>query len=425
MKVLLLNQSFFPDEVATSQYVTDIARDLVACGHEVTVVAARRDYVWRERLYPKFSVEAGVRVHRVGSTGFGKSTRLGRMVDTATFDAALMWRMARLPRQDVVAAFTSPPLVGLYGAIAASLWRARFVHWLMNINHAIAVELGYVRPRGWLARLLVRMFRHTLKQADCIVVMDRWMNKVVESERVIPPERIAVVPLWPIHEHDEGSGAAASAFRRRHGLADRFVVLHSGNLSYIHPLDTVLQAALRLKHDPSVAFVFVGQGIRERDIDAVVAQEGLSNIVRLPYQPRKDLAASLGMADLHLVVMGDAASGLAHSSKIYSILASGGPFLFVGPRDSHIAEDFLDGYAGVFHAANGDVEGFLSSLDKARRLTPEERADIARHNQGLVASRFGRTSGIRRAADVIMAGESGAMPVPSCQDAIPEGQSGP
>ena len=426
MKILLVNQSFYPDEVATSQYVTDIARDLAARGHDVTVIAGRRDYVWRDRLYPRSTVEDGIRVHRVGSTGFGKSTRLGRMVDTATFDAALLWWMARLPRQDLVVAFTSPPLVGLYAGMIAGLWRARFVHWLMNINHAIALELGYVRPGSALARLLVSMFRSTLRKSDRIVVMDRRMKKVVESEKVIAPDKIAVVPLWPIHDHDSDSETAALAFRERHGLSGRFVVLHSGNLSYIHPLDTVLEAAVRLKHDPSVVFVFIGQGIRERDIDEVAAREHLSNIVRLPYQPREALAASLGMADLHLIVMGEAASGLAHSSKIYSILASGGPYLFVGPRDSHIGDDFLNDCAGAFHVPNGDVEQFLSCLEKAHRLTPEDRAQIAEHNR-MVASRFSRANGIRRATDVILAGDTVAEPALPRQDfrAVPEGPSEP
>ena len=425
MKILLINQSFFPDEVATSQYVTDIARDLASRGHDVTVIAARRDYVSRDRLYPRFAVEGGIRVLRVGSTGFGKSTRLRRMVDTATFDIALLWRMARLPRQDIVVAFTSPPLVGLYGAVAASLWGARFVHWIMNINHAIALELGYVRRGTALARLLVSMFRHTLRKSDRIVVMDRRMKKAVESENVIRPEKIAVVPLWPIHDHDSDSGAAALAFRERHGLSGRFVVLHSGNLSYIHPLDTVLAAAVRLKHDSSLVFVFIGHGLRERDIDQVVAREHLSNIVKLPYQRRGELGASLGAADLHLIVMGEAASGLAHSSKIYSILASGGPFLFAGPHDSHITDDFLNDYAGAFHAPNDDVEEFLSCLEKARRLTPEERADIARHNRSLVASHFDRTSAIKRASDVVLASDIVPTPRLPRQDlrAIQEEQS--
>jgi uncharacterized metal-binding protein len=40
MKVLLLNQCFYPDVVATAQYLTDLALELRNAGHDVTVVAA-------------------------------------------------------------------------------------------------------------------------------------------------------------------------------------------------------------------------------------------------------------------------------------------------------------------------------------------------------------------------------------------------
>ena len=40
MRVLLLNQFFWPDSSATSQLLTDLARALVAEGHEVTAISS-------------------------------------------------------------------------------------------------------------------------------------------------------------------------------------------------------------------------------------------------------------------------------------------------------------------------------------------------------------------------------------------------
>jgi len=38
MRILLLNQFFYPDSAATSQFLTDLARGLAAEGHSVRVV---------------------------------------------------------------------------------------------------------------------------------------------------------------------------------------------------------------------------------------------------------------------------------------------------------------------------------------------------------------------------------------------------
>ena len=82
MKILLLNQAFYPDSVATSQYVTDIARELYSQGHEITVLCARRDYTEPRLVYRPFEFVDGIRVHRVGSTRFGKESLLTRILDT-------------------------------------------------------------------------------------------------------------------------------------------------------------------------------------------------------------------------------------------------------------------------------------------------------------------------------------------------------
>ena len=44
MRVLLINQVFYPDVAATAQHGHDLARDLVKHGHQVTAIASRSLY---------------------------------------------------------------------------------------------------------------------------------------------------------------------------------------------------------------------------------------------------------------------------------------------------------------------------------------------------------------------------------------------
>ena len=44
MRILLLNQCFYPDVVSTAQHLTDLALGLAGKGHKVTVLASRRGY---------------------------------------------------------------------------------------------------------------------------------------------------------------------------------------------------------------------------------------------------------------------------------------------------------------------------------------------------------------------------------------------
>jgi glycosyltransferase involved in cell wall biosynthesis len=281
----------------------------------------------------------------------------------------------------------------------------------MNINHEMAMEIGYVRRKSLLGRVLTAIYRFTLRTCDRVVVMDRWMKSRVEREGVVDPQNIVIVPVWaatPDEDDERAAPQGVNPFRDKYGLVGKFVVVLSGNFSYVHPLDTVLEAIVRLKDDPSIVFVFIGYGLREKDINEHVRRHGLTNVLKLPYQPRELLGKSLGMADLHLIVMGNATSGLLHSSKIYSILASGRPYLFVGPRDSHIVSDVLEPCAGGFHVENGDVDGFLEVIEKVKRLSTEERTAIDLRNRAFVASHFSRDECLARFTKHVIGPSSGS-----------------
>ena len=51
MRILILNQAFYPDVVATAQYAAELAAYLAAQGHEVEVIAARRGWICLEGLF--------------------------------------------------------------------------------------------------------------------------------------------------------------------------------------------------------------------------------------------------------------------------------------------------------------------------------------------------------------------------------------
>ncbi|HEY3580569.1 MAG TPA: glycosyltransferase, partial [Pyrinomonadaceae bacterium] len=152
-------------------------------------------------------------------------------------------------------------------------------------------------------------------------------------------------------------------FRRKHGLDHRFVVMYAGNHSPCHPLDTLLQAALRLETRDDIVFCFIGGGSEYAKVKEFALHHSLTNVRTLPYQPLSELASSLSAADLHVVVMGDAFVGIVHPSKIYNIISIGAPALYIGPQPSHISELALP----VMHKHHGDVDGVTKAIVQASR----------------------------------------------------------
>jgi hypothetical protein len=140
--------------------------------------------------------------------------------------------------------------------------------------------------------------------------------------------------------------------------------MYAGNHSPCHPLDTLLEAALKLKTLDDIAFCFVGGGSEHARVKQFALRHALGNVRCLPYQPLNELAGLLSAADLHVVVMGDEFVGIVHPSKIYNIMAVGTPALYVGPQPSHITDLATQNSGRFLLHRHGDVDGVVLAVSE-------------------------------------------------------------
>jgi glycosyltransferase involved in cell wall biosynthesis len=367
MKILILNQAFYPDIVATAQHATDLALALTEAGHRVTVVSSRRGYddaAWR---FPKREIWKGIEIFRIPTTGLGKKRKWRRVVDIVMFLMACFLRVLFLPRFDVIVTLTSPPLISFFAALVVPFKARRLVFWSMDLNPDEAIAAGWLKEGSLAARLLSRMLRYSLHKADSVIVLDRFMKERILAKH-IDEAKVVVIPPWSHDDQIHFDAAGREEFRVRYGLENKFVVMYSGNHSPCHPLDTLIAAAERLAHHEEIAFCFVGGGSEFEKVKDHVRRRGLRNVLTIPYQPMSNLAASLSAADLHVVVMGDGFIGIVHPCKIYNILAVGKPFLYIGPARSHVM-DIAGMYPNrQFGYANrhGEVAAVVASIMDAK-----------------------------------------------------------
>lgn len=337
MKILLLNQCFYPDYVATAQYLTDLGLGLREAGHEVTVVASSRGYDNPQNRYSVKETWQGIRIRRIWTTSLGKKAKWRRFVDFGVFWLNAFFTLLCLPRFDVTVSLTSPPLISTLGTAMAWLKGGAVVPWIMDLNPDEAVAAGWLKEGGISERVLSALQRWSFHRAARIIALDRFMAERLMAKGV-PEQVIHTDAPWSHDDALQWDAVGRANFRAKHGLTDKFVVMYSGNHSPCHPLDSILESALTLAKDDRVAFLFVGGGSEFVKVKAFAAERGLTNITCLPYQPLETLSASLSSADLHLVIMGPPFVGMIHPCKVYNLLALGLPFLAIGPQESHLTD---------------------------------------------------------------------------------------
>ena len=369
LRILILNQAFYPDCVATAQYGSELGQTLATSGHEVYALAGNRGYDDPAKKFPDREVWEGIRIVRVPSLGLGKGTKLRRALEFAWFMMACSYKLFIFPKFDVIVALTSPPIISYLAAWMKLLKGSKLVYWTMDINPDEAIAAGWLDEGSLIARGLIAAQSFSIRMSDRIVVLDRFMEERVR--RHSPGSSISVIPPWPL-DCVVFDRQGREKFRENHGMGGKFVIMYSGNHSPCHPLDVILEAADVLRDEDDFLFAFVGGGSEHLNVKMFASARRLKNVVTLPYQPKQDLASSLGAADLQVVVMGNPFVGMIHPCKIYNILALGAPFLYVGPPESHIsdlASSLGEAANCVASVRHGDVKGAVAAIQNARNHT--------------------------------------------------------
>lgn len=378
IRVLLINQYYWPDRASTAQHLTDLAESLASQGHECHVLCSKGGYQADRSTVPAREVRNDVHIHRVGATALGRRSFLRRMTDYLSFHAGALVRSFSLPRCDVVVTLTTPPIIGLIGVLLARLKGTKHVYWSMDLHPDAGLALGVLSPRNPLIKALAWLSDAVYRAADRVVVLGPYMADRIAAKKV-RPNRIEMVPVWSRRDEIEPVPREANPLRAAMGLQDRFVVMYSGNMGLAHAFEDILEAARRLRHREDILFLFVGDGPRRREVIAAKEAHALENVRLLDYFPREQLRFSLSLADVHLMSMRREAAGIVVPCKLYGAMASGRPALFIGPEHCETADTIRQ--SGCGHTIRlGDADRLVESIEAlaADRAAAERMGALGR-----------------------------------------------
>ena len=347
MKILLLNQFFWPDSAATSQLLTDLARGLKQRGHEVTAICADGGYANKDE-----SGNPNVSIHRVKALPFARG-KIGRILSYGSFLVSCAVNGLLVKKPDLVITLTTPPLLSLIGTLIKSFRGSRHFIWEMDVYPDVAIDLNYIKAGGLIDRLTGALVDFSRRKADGILALGNCMRRRLMA-RGIPGEIIHVADNW-------ADGQLIRPIPRPASAAS-LLVLYSGNLGLAHDVDTMAGAMEQLKSDSRFRFVFAGGGPLRKDLEALCKQKNISGAEFRSYSQREKLSDSLGNCDIGLITQRKSCLGSVVPSKVYGLMAAGRPVLFIGPVESTVAE-IINRFQCGWHVDNGDTEGLIQLLN--------------------------------------------------------------
>ena len=339
----------------------DAAAELARRGYRVVVYCASRGYDDPSQEYRLRETLDGVTIRRLRLSSLGKKSIKIRLLGQSLFLLQVMFRGLFTRRLDRILVSTSPPMAAMAAVFLRFFRRVPVTFWAMDINPDQFVAMGHAREGSWIVRVFDAINRAILKRARGVVALDRFMAERLEAKTPVG-DRMAIIPPWPHENLLEPVPHSENSFRKQQGLDGKFVVMYSGNISPAHSVETILEAARRMKDHPRLLFLFIGGGNGMKRIDGFIAEHKLTNVRTLPFQPLTVVKYSLSAADVHLVSMGAEMVGIVHPCKIYGAMTVARPILVLGPRQSHAGE-LIEKFQMGWQIDHGDVDGAVQTLE--------------------------------------------------------------
>lgn len=406
MHILLLHQLFSRvDEPGLTQHY-DYCRHLVVAGHRVTVLVGTRSYLTGQPTahQRRELVEPGLEVIPCAVRASVHRSFFQRALGFFSFMVSAFLRGLSIRDVDLVWC-TSPPLPQVCSAWALSwLMRAPLVFEVRDPWPEAAVQVGVLHNRLLIA--LARAVEDFLyRRARRVVINSPGYIPYMQQHRV-PEAKIVLVPNGVnLALFTEAAMRSGPSFRHRQGLEKKFIALYTGAHGLSNDLDTVLQAAERLRHQRRIHFVLVGDGKEKPRLMAEAQRLGLENVLFLPAVPKEDIPRVLASADCGLAVLkGIPLFATTYPNKVFDYMAAARPVVLA--IDGVIREVVERAGAGVA-VPPGDARAMAEAV-RALSKDPVRARRMGRSGRACVEAEFDRRAIARWMEHVLL--EAAASP---------------
>jgi len=357
--IWVISEVYYPDEAATSHFMTHIAEGL-AKKSAVSVICARSNIsnypvtvCWKEN-------HNNVQIQRCLSTTLDKKKYFLRLINAIVISLSIFFRsLISIKKNDSILVVTNPPFLPFIVLLVCKIRRAKCVLRIDDVYPEAFINAGLIKSHSFLARILNWFSKKLYQCVDQIVVIGRDMKELIETKiNKSSCNKLKIITNWADLELVSPLPRSQNSLLQELNLSSKFVVQYAGNMGPLQGLDSLIKAAIKLKDYESIHFLFIGSGKMLPWLKEEISKVSLKNVTLLDQRPRSDQSNFLNACDVAFVSLKAGMAGVGVPSRMYNILAAGKPIIGV-----------MDDYSELSRVIHEEKVGWLAS--------PEDPAQIA------------------------------------------------
>lgn len=371
MRLLILTQYYAPEIGAAQTRLAALSRHLQARGHDVEIVTATRD-----RLYRRERIGSAV-IHRTWVYA-ASGTGLRRIANYLSFACTSLLGLARTRRPDAIFVESPPLVLAVPGWIAAKLHRCTLIFNVADLWPDAVRELGVMRD-GPLLRAAEKLEAWTYRNATMINVVTDGIERRLREDKGVPPAKLRYLPNG-VDVQTFVPAARNTALAQRLHLDRRPLFLYVGTHGIAHALAHLVAAAAQV---PEAQVLFVGDGTTKPALIALARD--VENVRFLDPVTPEAMADYFSLAYASVVpLVRSAVNDGARPAKLFASLACGVPIIYSG--DGEGAAIVREADAGL--VVPPEDAAAIAAAMRAMLANPQRREVMARNARAIAVERF-------------------------------------
>lgn len=323
--LLIINYFFGDDRVPTARMVNDVAKELKKKNINFKIFCSKTNYKYLKNNHKKKLFE----INPIKFFDF-------KFLNYSLFFISAFFHFFTTKYQKYLILTDPPFFIFLAPILKLINPKCEIIYWTMDLYpEALYASKIFPFQNKIIFNILKYLKNLSLNFVDKMINLDRYQNihlkKYPNTKKILTK----IVAPWDIRKI-RLNRKNKSQFLKRNNLLDKKIVLYAGNLGRAHNVNSIINLVNYCERKKKeLFFVFACKGKNKKKLYNQLKSN--KNTIIENYFPIRETSNLLHSASFHLITLENDWAGIVYPSKLFGIIKTKKPVLYIGPSKTGIA----------------------------------------------------------------------------------------
>ena len=231
---------------------------------------------------------------------------------------------------------TDPPFLILISPLIKFFKKKNeIIYWTMDLYpEALYASKIFPFQNRFVFNLLKSIKNYSLKHVDKMINLSECQNKILKQYCNTKKIITKIIHPWDLRDI-KVKKKNTKKFLTKYNLKKKKIILYAGNIGAAHSVDTLIELInFSEKKNKEFFFIFACMGKKKQKLINYLKFN--KNVLITDYFSNRETSHLLNSAFCHLVTLEDDWAGIVYPSKIFGVIKTKKPIVYIGPNKTDI-----------------------------------------------------------------------------------------